>query len=368
LRYIALCYTLLLSLVLIYSCGTESTPVYTLTTSVIGEGLISPSGGEYEEGEVVTLTGIPNEGWIFLGWSGDFVSTSITDPLVITMDRNINVIGTFERRDYPLTIAIEGEGTVKEKILSTPKATEYPFETVVQLTPNPSQNWEFKEWSGDVSSTENVIEVFVNDTVNITATFVEIVVKEGEVYNPSTGKIWMDRNLGASRVAQSSTDPEAYGDLYQWGRADDGHQKRNSGTTSILNSADTAGHGDFILVPNSPFDWRSPQNDNLWQGVNGINNPCPSGYRLPTEAEWDAERQSWSSNNRNGAFASQLKLPVAGNRRGFNGSLSNAGSYGYYWSGTADGTNTRHLYFNSNNALMLSDSRANGISVRCIKD
>ncbi len=41
---------------------------------------------------------------------------------------------------------------------------------------------------------------------------------ETDVYNPATGKIWMDRNLGASRVAQSSIDEEAYGYLYQWGR------------------------------------------------------------------------------------------------------------------------------------------------------
>ena len=34
----------------------------------------------------------------------------------------------------------------------------------------------------------------------------------------ATGKVWMDRNLGAGRVATSSTDTEAYGDLYQWGR------------------------------------------------------------------------------------------------------------------------------------------------------
>jgi hypothetical protein len=47
----------------------------------------------------------------------------------------------------------------------------------------------------------------------------------------SAGQIWMDRNLGASRVATSSTDSEAYGDLYQWGRGTDGHEKRDSGTT-----------------------------------------------------------------------------------------------------------------------------------------
>lgn len=51
-----------------------------------------------------------------------------------------------------------------------------------------------------------------------------------DVINPTTGHTWMDRNLGASRAATSSTDTEAYGDLYQWGRAADGHQKRTSGT------------------------------------------------------------------------------------------------------------------------------------------
>lgn len=40
----------------------------------------------------------------------------------------------------------------------------------------------------------------------------------------------MDRNLGVSRIATSSTDSEAYGDLYQWGRLSDGHEKRTSPT------------------------------------------------------------------------------------------------------------------------------------------
>ena len=37
----------------------------------------------------------------------------------------------------------------------------------------------------------------------------------GQVYNQITGETWMDRNLGASQVATSSTDSDAYGDLYQ---------------------------------------------------------------------------------------------------------------------------------------------------------
>ena len=189
-----------------------------------------------------------------------------------------------------------------------------------------------------------------------------------DVTNPATGKTWMDRNLGASRAATSSTDAEAYGDMYQWGRAADGHQKRNSGTTSTLSSSNTPGHGNFILAPNRPWDWRSPQNTNLWQGVNGVNNPCPQGYRLPTEAELNAERQSWSSNNSAGAFASPLKLPVAGYRIDSHGSLNSVGSRGYYWSSTFSSNYSRYLYFRSNTARMYGLSRAYGFSVRCIKD
>ena len=98
----------------------------------------------------------------------------------------------------------------------------------------------------------------------------------------ANGKIWMDRNLGATRVATSPTDAASYGDYYQWGRGADGHQKITSATTTTLSSADQPGNGSFILAPD---DWRSTQNDNLWQGVSGTNNPCPSGYRLPTLTE-----------------------------------------------------------------------------------
>jgi len=189
-----------------------------------------------------------------------------------------------------------------------------------------------------------------------------------EVINPVTGKIWMDRNLGASRVAQVFDDPASYGDLYQWGRLADGHQCRNSSTTDQLSSFDLPLLGDFILAPNFPFDWRSPQNDNLWQGLNGMNNPCPIGYRLPTELELNAERLSWTENNKMGAFNSPLKWPSSGARSSSNGSLSLVGTDGVYWASTASDIFSRFLYFVSNNATMSSFSRADGFSVRCFKE
>ena len=225
------------------------------------------------------------------------------------------------------------------------------------------QYWNGTAWVTVAAGDEGQMLSFVGGVPTWTT-----VVGPTDVYNPATSKIWMDRNLGASQVATSSTDAAAYGDLYQWGRATDGHESRTSGTTATLATSDTPGHGNFITNGSSPWDWRSPQNDNLWQGVSGTNNPCPSGYRLPTEAEWNAERTSWSSNNAAGAFTSPLKLPVAGFRIDSSGSLGNVGSRGSYWSSTVDGTCSRFLDFYSSNAAMSSILRAYGISVRCLKD
>jgi uncharacterized protein (TIGR02145 family) len=185
-----------------------------------------------------------------------------------------------------------------------------------------------------------------------------------DVNNPTTGKTWMDRNLGASQAATSSTDVAAYGDLYQWGRGNDGHQCRTSATTATLSSTDQPGNGNFILAPNTPFDWRSPQNVNLWQGVNGINNPCPSGYRLPSNIEFSSEVSTWSSNNSSGAIASQLKFPAAGNRP--NASVAGEGSNGHYWTSTVNGTSSLRFSFSSGS--ISASTRSIGTSVRCIKE
>jgi uncharacterized protein (TIGR02145 family) len=184
------------------------------------------------------------------------------------------------------------------------------------------------------------------------------------VTNGTTGKVWMDRNLGAIQVATSSTDADSYGDMYQWGRLKDGHQCRTSSTTATTSKDDVPMHGDFITTSG---DWRSVQNDNLWQGVNGMNNPCPSGYRLPTETELNAERLTWGTNDGAGAFASSLKLPRTAYRNLSNGALGDVGNGGYFWTSTVSGTNSRSLIF-SNNAYFDSLGRGYGFAVRCIKN
>jgi hypothetical protein len=90
---------------------------------------------------------------------------------------------------------------------------------------------------------------------------------EYQLVTSITGRVWLDRNLGASQVATAFDDSDAYGDLYQWGRLTDGHEKRTSSVTLTLSTTDVPGHDDFIASSVSPYDWRSPQNDKLWQSV-----------------------------------------------------------------------------------------------------
>lgn len=182
------------------------------------------------------------------------------------------------------------------------------------------------------------------------------------------GRVWMDRDLGAVRVAQSEDDYQAYGWLYQWGRLADGHEDRGSETTAILSPDDDPLHNDFITENASPYDWRISQNNNLWQEVSDLNNPCPAGFRIPTLAEWLTEKASWSSDNSAGAFESPLRLVKAGYRRYTDGELINADYLGGYWSSTVDGGNAHRLYFATSYANTGPTGRANGLNVRCIKD
>lgn len=207
-----------------------------------------------------------------------------------------------------------------------------------------------------------------------------------DVVNSTTGKTWMDRNLGANRAGLSDWDAEAFGSLFQWGRASDGHEcvgrqfigevVVTSPTTTVLasSSVPNAGNswdGSFVLADVAPYDWLMNQNDNLWQGVNGTNNPCPTGYRLPTQAEWEAERLSWNPQNASGAFASPLKLTTAGYRHWSNGTIQDEINDGHYWASnfnSQDRTSSSLLIWETYSATYSTSSRVLGRSVRCIKN
>jgi hypothetical protein len=163
-----------LILLSILSCGKESPVVtdpvisYTLTVSSGTGGSVSSNGGSYNQGQSVSIIATPNPEYVFVNWSNG----STDNPLSITVNSNQTVTANFEKRKYPLTVSITGSGTVSEEIISSGKSTtEYNSGSVIRLTANPSDEWMFTGWSGSVSSTENPIELTVNESKNVTVTF-----------------------------------------------------------------------------------------------------------------------------------------------------------------------------------------------------
>lgn len=195
---------------------------------------------------------------------------------------------------------------------------------------------------------------------------VTVVLAPGDVMS-TTGLVWKDSNIGATRVATASSDAFSYGDLFQWGRSADGHESRTSSTTNVTAKGPLSDRADFIIGKASiDYNWTDfAGEDGLWQG--GVNDPCPTGYRLPTSTELNNERLAFSSNTSSGAYQSPLKLPVGGYREGNTGNITGKASGGYYWSSTISGVKALLLYFNSGNAVILNVDRSAGASVRCVK-
>lgn len=219
----------------------------------------------------------------------------------------------------------------------------------------------------------------------------------GAMTTSGTWLRFMCHNLGADENLDPFT-PNAglYGDLYQWGRPKDGHQLRTSATvTNILatnNDATTPTtvNGKFIIIPGSPYDWRSGAGNTARWGngttdVNppkAANDPCPTGWKVPSQAQWQsifkasgtgapsaATANTWTWTSSGYKVGDALFLPAAGYRNVTSGGAVSVGSLGYYWSSTADGTNSYNLNFYNGYVLPAYNYyRGSGFSVRCVQE
>jgi uncharacterized protein (TIGR02145 family) len=278
--------------------------------------------------------------------AGTMVAGTAVSGVTQTITATVTTVGTYNISAVANGVTYNGTGTfsgtgAQTAVLTatgTPTATTY-MSFALNTTPNCS-----------------FIRTGTTAIVDVTST---------------TGSVWMDRNLGATQVATSSTDAASYGDLYQWGRNTDGHQIRTSAT--VAGPVVSGAEGTSFIT--SVDDWLSTQDDTRWNSGTEVapvkvtaNDPCPTGFRVPTESELDAERVLFATQNAAGAWGSVLKLPVAGYRRYSTGARTSVGSRGYYWSSTVSGTDAGLLRFVSSTAYMNSDYRAGGFSVRCIKE
>ena len=144
---------LFLSFLFVISCSKDPI-IYTLTTSAnpAEGGTVSPSSATFEEGQTATITASPSSDYVFQSWSGATCSTNSTS---VVMNSDKTVTANFVKKKFALTISVEGEGTVTEKVIKAGSATDYTIGSVIELTANPSDEWLFVEWKGDVTGTEN---------------------------------------------------------------------------------------------------------------------------------------------------------------------------------------------------------------------
>ena len=162
-----------MGILFVISCKKEL-PVYNLNilVSPLQSGTVTPNSGIYKSGERVNLLATPCPDCIFKQWSGSVNSSE--NPYTLLMDSSKSITAIFERRQYPLSIVIEGQGTIKEEIVSIKSfSTNYSSGTVVKLTAVPNGGWEFSGWSGDTISIINPISLSIIKPVLLKALFVK---------------------------------------------------------------------------------------------------------------------------------------------------------------------------------------------------
>ena len=170
---------------------------------------------------------------------------------------------------------------------------------------------------------------------------------DGVVIN---GITWATRNVDA--LGAFADYPQDVGMFFQWNRST---AWAATGAVTDWDSSVPAGTG-----------WES------------ANNPCPTGWRVPTQQELQSLNSAgsiWITFNEVngrvfGTAPNQIFLPAAGARSAA-GALGNVGVSGHYWSSTPFATTTAtSLLFDSagSSSDMSTGNRAQGFSVRCVAE
>ena len=122
----------------------------------------------YKLDTYVTLRATPDSNYVFVNWTGSFTSTD--NPLGLRLNGNKTFTANFAKKQYPLTIIVEGEGTVSEEIITNGRVEDYDVGILVKLTATPSEGWKFDQWV-ELDINTNPLEVSITDAVTLTARF-----------------------------------------------------------------------------------------------------------------------------------------------------------------------------------------------------
>jgi uncharacterized protein (TIGR02145 family) len=181
---------------------------------------------------------------------------------------------------------------------------------------------------------------------------------------------WMGENLKTAKYNDGTAIPNIT-DNTQW-------SNNTTGAWSYYNN-DAANNVKYGKL----YNWFAVSST-----TNGNKNMCPTGWHVPTDAEWtvlidylggtnvaggkmkEVGTSSWNSPNTEAANTS-LFTGLPGGYRSNNGSYYFIGYYGYWWSSTEYGTSnawSRTLGGSNGVAYRNYDGKELGFSVRCLRD
>lgn len=149
--------------VLTHKLATDASPM--------NGGMVSPPGNSFEHGQRISVTATPSGEYLFKEWKGSL--TGNTNPSSLVMDADKQVTGVFEKRQYPLTLTIEGNGIVKEEIVALATQALYPSGTTVKLTAKANPGSTFSEWRGDLTGKDSVLTTSITKPISLTAKFLD---------------------------------------------------------------------------------------------------------------------------------------------------------------------------------------------------
>ena len=224
---------------IMYNCGKDSDePAHNLNTAQKFElavsasegGSVDTSGGSYDSNSSITITATPSDEYEFTGWSGNASGSS--NPLTIIMNGNINITANFSVIKYSLIVSASNGGSVNLT------EGDYSSQTSITLIATSNEGSYFVGWSGSVSSTENSINVIMDDDKIISAVFEESIgANEGNESNIqyTFNKIDLDKppfdgTIFISGDIITSSDPTLFDNLeYKGTGARQMYDRRNGG-------------------------------------------------------------------------------------------------------------------------------------------
>ena len=150
--------------------GNTPNPImYSLSVTSSTGGIVNTDGGSYTENTSVTLIATANQGYSFSGWSGS--ANGNDNPLTFSMSSNKTIQANFSLQQFTLSTTVSGEGNVSQSVISGKTTEQYSAGTEVRLQATPESGWVFIGWSGSINTTNNPVDITMDEAKTITANF-----------------------------------------------------------------------------------------------------------------------------------------------------------------------------------------------------